>query len=31
MQSLNDKAKLKPFWRDDGLDFKADLGIMKNA
>jgi len=31
MQSLNNKTKLKPFWRDDGLDFRADLGIMKNA
>jgi hypothetical protein len=30
MQQLN-RVKLKKFWKPDGLDFKADLGIMKNA
>ncbi len=26
-----DRIKLKSFWKPDGLDFRADLGIMKNA
>lgn len=30
MQQLS-RVKLKKFWKSDGLDFKADLGIMKNA
>lgn len=30
MQQLS-RIKLKKFWKSDGLDFKADLGIMKNA
>lgn len=30
MQQLS-RVKLKKFWKPDGLDFKADLGIMKNA
>lgn len=31
MKSYNDKVKLKKFWRPDGLDFRADLGIIKDA
>ena len=31
MLQRNEKIKLKKFWKPDGLDFKADLGIMKNA
>jgi len=30
MQQLS-RVKLKKFWKSDGLDFRADLGIMKNA
>lgn len=30
MQPLS-RVKLKKFWKSDGLDFRADLGIMKNA
>lgn len=31
LQANNNNRKLKPFWRQDGADFIADVGVMKKA